>query len=234
MREGEGRGVMSQIELEIDVEIDLEIHTEIGTTSHTEGETGGALAAGGIQTLGVLVAFVVFGMGWAQLASGGLAAHPTSPNYPAAVPKRPDPSDLPPEEVSPETWLVDGFNVLHASLLGGRDREEWWTETHREEVLSLARSLTGSGGEIWVVFDGQRPGAEESAEASGVRQVFAPSADEWLLRRVRESPAPGRVAVVTSDRRLASRARHRGALVVSPAEFLARCRSDAGEEERRS
>jgi len=150
------------------------------------------------------------------------------------VPDRSEPIDPTPGDAPPALWLVDGFNVLHASLLGGRDRAEWWTEARRQEVLELVGSLESAGGEVWVVFDGPRPAPERDGEASGVKQVFAPSADEWLLRRVRDSQEPERVAVVTGDRRLAGRARHRGALVVSPGDFLARCRRASGVEEARS
>jgi hypothetical protein len=80
-----------------------------------------------------------------------------------------------------------------------------------------------------VVFDGPRPlPAPAEGEAAGAPRIaFAPSADEWLLRRVREA-GPGAVAVVTADRRLADRARARGAQVVSPQAFLARCRRPDG------
>jgi predicted RNA-binding protein with PIN domain len=191
----------------------------------------GAIGAGVIQTLGVLFAFVGFGVGWAQLESLGLAARLATPVYPGAVPERPDATDTTPESVRPDVWLVDGFNVLHAHLLGGRDREDWWSRSRRDEVMALARTLEGSGGEVWVVFDGTRPNDTEDFGSSAVRQVFAPSADEWLLRRVRETESSGPVAVVTADRRLADRARRRGALVVSPGEFVAICRAERPEEE---
>jgi hypothetical protein len=42
------------------------------------------------------------------------------------------------------------------------------------------------------------------------------------VARLREA-GPERVPVVTADRQLAGRARHRGAEVVSPLRFLARC-----------
>ena len=41
-----------------------------------------------------------------------------------------------------ELWLVDGYNALHAVLLGGGQSEErrqdWWRSEHRERlILSL-------------------------------------------------------------------------------------------------
>ena len=64
----------------------------------------------------------------------------------------------------------------------------------------------------------------DASDAGRVRSVFAPSADEWLLARIRERD-PAQVALVTADRRLAARARDRGVEVVAPAAFLARCRA---------
>jgi predicted RNA-binding protein with PIN domain len=130
------------------------------------------------------------------------------------------------QEYAPRLWLVDGYNVLHAVLLGAGGREgAWWSEPARAGLLARAERLDDPGAEIWVVFDGPRPEAAPGAAAPGarVRRVFAASADEWLVARVRESPQPDRIAVVTADRRVADRARHRGARVVAPAEFLARC-----------
>ena len=127
---------------------------------------------------------------------------------------------------APAQWLVDAFNVLHTTLLGGRDRAEWWTEPRRAELVARAADFEDENAEVWLVFDGPRPLAENADRGPGVRQVFAQSADAWVLERVRSSDAPERIAVVTSDRRLAARARRRGARLVAPADFLARCRSD--------
>ena len=144
-------------------------------------------------------------------------------------------------------WLIDGYNLLHASL-GGQDRSDWWTAPPRERLLARIRQFTGSaheptydptreptdeskvgstGGstpELWVIFDGRRP-IEESASSSTerLRLVFAPSADEWIRIHIRDAARPDEIAVVTGDRPVADRARHRGAQVVSPRLFLRHC-----------
>ncbi len=123
----------------------------------------------------------------------------------------------------PTLWLVDGFNVLHAGLLRGRDRGRWWRQEERRRLLELAARFDDPGAELWVVFDGDRPAGGGAEVDARVRVVFAPSADDWLLARLRQAPPPGRAVVVTRDKRLADRSRHRGARVVSPREFLARC-----------
>jgi predicted RNA-binding protein with PIN domain len=118
-------------------------------------------------------------------------------------------------------WLVDGYNVLHAGVLGGRDRSEWWTASRRRELLERVSGFAADA-EIWIVFDGpDDPGA--AAETPGPHCVFAASADDWLVDRVGRAEDPAEIAVVTADRKVAGRARGRGARVVSPKEFLARC-----------
>jgi hypothetical protein len=167
---------------------------------------------GAFESLFVISGFVGLGLGWGALErrDAAVADYPSAPMESA-----------PPE---PTLWLVDGFNVLHAGVLRGRDRAEWWSARRRGELVALAERFEDEAAEIWIVFDGKGP-AEPAVVPSGrVRQVFAPSADDWLLATVRESAAPGCLAVVTADRAVAARARHRGAQVVGPRSVLARCR----------
>jgi len=164
-----------------------------------------------------MAAFVALGVGARALAAGAEATA-----YPA--PPMADPAD-PADE--PRTWLVDGFNLMHAAVLRGRDRRDWWRAEARERVLELVRRLDAPDAEVVVVFDGQRPADEPEAPAAGPQVVFAASADEWLIRAVRQAPNPGRIAVVTADRQLADRARHRGARVIGPIAFRERCGGSA-------
>ena len=123
----------------------------------------------------------------------------------------------------PTIWLVDGYNVLHAAVLGGRDRSEWWSASRRRELLERVSGFAADA-EVWIVFDGPDDlGA--AAEPLGSRCVFATSADDWLVDRVGRAEDPSAIAVVTADRKVAGRARSRGARVVSPRDFLARCAS---------
>ena len=193
------------------------------TGSVTGPRDPGIVVRGICEALAVMAGFVGLGLGWAELA------------YPLGAMEQ-SPRELPSEPQSeprsePRIWLVDGFNVLHAVLLGGRDRSEWWTEPLRRELLARVARFQALGGldsapEVWVVFDGPRP-AEASAppppDEPRLHDVFAPCADDWLLERVKRAAQPERIAVVTADRRLAARVRHRGAQVVAPADFLGRC-----------
>ncbi len=127
-------------------------------------------------------------------------------------------------------WLVDGFNVLHAHLLRGRDRKAWWTEERRRLVIAEAEKLTARGERVCVVFDGNQPaGTEAEPEDALLRVVFAPDADEWILKTMRAAPDPGGVAVVTGDRPVKDRARRFGAHAVSPRAWLTRCAEAASQ-----
>jgi hypothetical protein len=160
--------------------------------------------AGVLQSAGITVAFVAFGLAWAGFFS----------LYNVRVT----------ESERPAIWLVDGFNVLHAGVLEGRERGEWWREPSRARLLELAGSFDDPEAEVWIVFDGPRP-VPTTPATPRLRVVFATSADEWLLSRVRNAPDPSRLGVVTGDRRLAIRSRRSGARVIRPREFLDRCRS---------
>jgi predicted RNA-binding protein with PIN domain len=171
------------------------------------GSVLGSVFLGMAQSAGVIGGVVAFGLLWAGLGAGwpGGAAYTARAMEPR------------------ERWLVDGFNVLHAGVLRGSDRQGWWREEVRARLLARVASFEDTAAELWVVFDGAGPGAPAEAASERPRVVFAPSADDWLLAAVREAEDPARVVVVTADRQLADRARHRGARVVGPRSFLARC-----------
>jgi hypothetical protein len=159
--------------------------------------------AGVLQSAGITAAFVAFGLAWA----GGFSLYNVRVT----------------ESERPTILLVDGFNVLHAGVLEGKERGEWWRESSRARLLELAGAFDDPEAEVWVVFDGPRP-VPAMPERPRLRVVFAPSADEWLLSRLKSAPDPSQLGVVTGDRRLANRSRSRGARVIQPREFLARCR----------
>lgn len=164
---------------------------------------------GVFEAVCVVALFVGGGLGFAEW----LGAAESGGRYLPAV------EELAP---APQVWLVDGYNVLAVGLLAGRAREDWWSSRFRDELLGRVAEFEERDAEIWVAFDGASPSGRE--DRGRVRSVFAPSADEWLLGRIRERGAE-RIALVTADRRLAARARHHGVAVVAPAEFLARCRA---------
>jgi predicted RNA-binding protein with PIN domain len=167
-----------------------------------------------MESVAIAAGFVIAGLVWAALESqlGGREEIPR-PGYASPIM----------EEREPSVWLVDGYNVLHAGVLGGRDRSQWWTASRRRELLDRVAGFDPAA-ELWIVFDGPEDPGSEFARP-GPRCVFAASADDWLVERVRRSDDPSRIAVVTADRQIADRARSRGAQIVSPTDFLARCTS---------
>lgn len=164
------------------------------------------------QSLGIVIAVVCFGAGVAALAPARAGSAYT-----------PAPMSDPPAAQSQARWLVDGFNVLHTAILRGRNRGGWWQEDGRRQLLERVGSFEEAGARLCVVFDGPRPTDASAGEACGPELIFAPSADDWLLREIRSSDDPGAITLVTADRPLADKARHHGARVVSPGAFLARC-----------
>jgi predicted RNA-binding protein with PIN domain len=165
-----------------------------------------------------ILGFVGFGLAWAALEarSAGASGYDAPMHEESAEAERP-----------PRVWLVDGYNVLHAGVLQGRDRRDWWKAAAQARLVALADSFDDRNAEIWVVFD--RKGDVEASSlpepppGSRLRLVYASSADDWLVRRVRRAEDAESFAVVTADRQVQGRARHAGARVVSPLAFLARC-----------
>ena len=167
------------------------------------------LARGALEASALVAAFLVCGLGWAGLQGD---ARPV-PSYPGAV--------APQEQPQPRIWLVDGYNVICAGVLGVKDRQRWWSASNRSQLLDLAERFDQSEAELWVVFDGNH--SPETSPSGRVQVVFAAPADDWLLAEVRARAGKAQVAVVTADRPLADRARHRGAKVVAPRDFVRRC-----------
>jgi hypothetical protein len=132
--------------------------------------------------------------------------------------------------------LVDGFNVLHAVLLGKERDEGWWRREPRERLLRRVAGWAEGPDDLWIAFDGERPGWSVWAEpvvppvdvgerGAIVHQVFVESADDWIVRRARRSPAPERTVVVSGDRKVAGRARSAGCEIWTPWGFVTRCPS---------
>ena len=170
------------------------------------------LSRGLLEMLGIVGAFVALG-----LLGQGVGARQASPAY--VLEMEPD------ADSRAGVWLVDGYNVLCSGLLGGRERSHWWSEERRQELLQRLGAFDDPDVEIWVVFDGERDGEPVAADHGRVHAVFAPSADEWLVTEVKRLVGEREVAVVTADRKVADRSRHRGARIVPPRELLGRCLS---------
>ncbi|MDG2422640.1 MAG: NYN domain-containing protein [Phycisphaerales bacterium] len=114
--------------------------------------------------------------------------------------------------------LIDTFNVLHVTGvlppgLAGPD------------VAGLATLLASSRwGEahIALVCDGTPPAGKKPKLPANIRAIYAGKveADEILERLIADSSAPGRLLVVSSDRRVRKAAKRRGAKDLDAVSFL--------------
>jgi YacP-like NYN domain-containing protein len=132
-------------------------------------------------------------------------------------------------------YLVDGFNFLHAVLLVGSARPHWWRLENQQRVVDwcMAAGVVREGVDLWIVFD-QREGREQSGSGggalvggAGVQIHHAPDADDYIVARCGELCSERDVVVVSADRSLVDRAKHRGARASSPWAF-ARDASSSG------
>jgi len=117
-------------------------------------------------------------------------------------------------------YLVDGNNLAHAlGLATGAFADR---EACARTVSSFCRS---HGAQATIIFDGPAPlGLRAATATHRVRIVFGEgrSADELILAALGNSKTPGDFIVVTSDKSLGDKARHRGAAVERAHEFARR------------
>lgn len=126
--------------------------------------------------------------------------------------------------------LIDGFNLLHAAILKGRDRAGWWKAENQGRVLKLVRAYQGAE-ECWLVFDAARVGSERLSFGEQVESdsepllIYAPSADDRIVglaqEHVNRSPT-----IVSADRALQDRCRRWGTKRMSPWSFADLCRQE--------
>jgi predicted RNA-binding protein with PIN domain len=115
-------------------------------------------------------------------------------------------------------WLIDGMNVI------GTRPDAWWRDRHRAMVGLvdlLERWVAQTGEDVTVVFE-QPPRPPIHSSVIVVTHAPKPrrdSADDEIIRLLRELPEPGRVRVVTSDSWLGQRVRAAGATVEAAAAF---------------
>ncbi|HEY6728096.1 MAG TPA: NYN domain-containing protein [Polyangiaceae bacterium] len=125
-----------------------------------------------------------------------------------------------------DLWLIDGFNVLHACILKGRDRHAWWRAEAQTRVAQWLESFARHH-PVVIVFDAARPDSERCANSGFSASLrFAADADAAIVEAV--SAASGRACVVTADRSLTDRCKARGARTLRPWAFDELMASTAG------
>lgn len=120
-------------------------------------------------------------------------------------------------------WLIDGMN-----LIGSRP-DHWWNDPDRAVrrlVQELDRYAAATGEDVTVMFDRRppdvQPGAHGAAVVAFATRPGRNAADDEIVRVLAQDQAPYSFRVVTSDKRLAERARQLGARVTSSAWFRRR------------
>lgn len=127
-------------------------------------------------------------------------------------------------------YLIDAYNFLHAVVLKGRERANWWSSENQARAVAAVVALCAGRAafDAWVVFD--RRGMSDESDAAGGTPVSvapgievhsAPDADDYIVARCAELSGQRELWVVTADRSLGDRARRHGARRLSPWAFAA-------------
>lgn len=125
-------------------------------------------------------------------------------------------------------YLIDGYNLLHA--MGGLHGQSGPAVLAKARLRLLGFLLGRFGdraGDVTVVFDAGKapPGACEAQDHHGIHVRFAvrqEQADDLIEELIRRDAAPGRLTLVSDDRRLQQAARRRHCPVQGCGEFLDR------------
>ena len=124
------------------------------------------------------------------------------------------------------TYVIDGYNLLHAmGLLGGRAGPHG-LEKARGQLVGLLRGGFGEmAGAVTVVFDAANapPGTKAELDDRGVHRLMPrhhQQADDLIEELVGESSAPKTLEVVSDDHRIQQSAKRRGCKVLGCEEFL--------------
>jgi predicted RNA-binding protein with PIN domain len=115
-------------------------------------------------------------------------------------------------------WIVDAMNVI------GTRPDGWWKNRHGARVRlveQLERWASPEGHQVTVVFEGP---TSPPIHSSVIRihqapRVGANSADDEIVRMVRDDDLPSQITVVTSDATLVDRVRELGASVCPSARY---------------
>lgn len=126
----------------------------------------------------------------------------------------------------PTSYLIDGYNLLHALGMMPREVGATGLEFVRRRFVDAIAPLFGKhAGHVTIVFDARRkPGLSLPTQYhKGMRLVYAPpgeSADDVIERMIDDDDTPKLLVVVSNDHRLQQAAKRGGAVSWSCAELL--------------
>jgi hypothetical protein len=121
-------------------------------------------------------------------------------------------------------YWFDGNNLIGQSAAAAQANSRI-----RRAFLSLLSSYRKSGGGRFLVyFDGDDPDRTVAPPGVAVRYSAPLSADETIIRRLREIQFASEVTVVTNDRELINRCRNAGARTLDWRQFTSKMKSRSG------
>jgi predicted RNA-binding protein with PIN domain len=126
----------------------------------------------------------------------------------------------------PVTYLIDGYNLLHALGWASRRMPAGGLEVARRRLLDWladAAPLKSGSATFRVVFDAQHgpaPSVGQSHRGVLVQFAYRATADDRIEELLDAEPAPGQVTVVSNDARLREAARRAGSRGWACREFV--------------
>ena len=117
--------------------------------------------------------------------------------------------------------LIDGYNLLHQSDLMGRGKgADWLRSARRRLIATVGQHLPAERlQEVAIVFDrhSKKPIEGVQRDRSGIAVYYAinhPEADDLIEELIAQHPHAKTLTVVSSDHRLQTAAKRRGATFV--------------------
>lgn len=118
-------------------------------------------------------------------------------------------------------YWFDGNNLIGQSVASAQAD----SRIRRAFLSSLSSYRRSRGAKFLVYFDGDDTDRAQAPSGIGIRYSAPLSADEAIIRRLREIQQPSEVIVVTNDRELMNRCRNAGAMTMNWRQFSARMKS---------
>jgi predicted RNA-binding protein with PIN domain len=119
------------------------------------------------------------------------------------------------------TFLIDGYNLMHAVGLARRGLPAGELARARTRLLDWLADSAGGRATVRVVFDSGRAESPEAVRR-GVRVLFARgrTADDEIEELLAAEPRPASVTVVSNDARVREAGRRRGAAFLTCQAFI--------------
>jgi predicted RNA-binding protein with PIN domain len=132
------------------------------------------------------------------------------------------------------TFLIDGYNLMHAAGLATRTMPAAQFERARTRFLDWLADGAKDRAELRIIFDAQHaptPSLESAHRGVRVRFAFRQTADDLIEELVAAEPRPERLTVVSNDSRVREAARRAACTVLACEEFIDWLISSAGERD---